>query len=339
MTQIGFSASAQGECNQFLGVTQLDIQVAYLRYLNFSWTDGMLSPSWLLDCKNARTAMLSVPMLVGPQNGTPLPGSGSGQTLSPQNYLNENIPTTMTLTDVAGGVWDTMFSQIFATTASIRPDCILRIGWEQYGNGWYPWNGFSLYSQYSAAYRHLVTLARSYSSSFRFDWNGNVAFASFDPTLAYPGDAYVDYMTTDVYDSFVPGGSAGWIAYQSAVLTNALNYAISRGKPFGLPEFGLFYLGFAGGYGDDPSWIQEAYNWISLNQANIAYACYFQNYAGDPTTDGGGALQRNPLSAHVFSNTFGQWAQDNAAIYNYETSWVPLGAAPGRDNTRLVPRI
>lgn len=270
----------------------------------------MLSPSWLEDCADANKAILSVPMLVGEQTGTPLPDSGSGQTLSPQNPANQDVPTTMTLTDVANGVWDDLFSQVFETTASVRSNCILRIGWEQYGNGWYPWNGVSLYQQYGDAYRHLVRLARQASDAFEFDWNGNIAYAAYDPTAAYPGDAYVDYMTFDVYDAFPPGGSGGWLAYQAAVMQNALTFAISKGKPLGIPEFGLFYLGFDGGYGDDPSWISESYNWIHQNAAHIAYACYFNHYAGDPVGDGGGALQRNPLSAVVFRQLYGTWAQE-----------------------------
>lgn len=316
--RLGLAAALPGEGPTYLKVRNLDIQVAYLSY-NTSWTAGMLSSSWLNACAGAAKAILSVPMLVGPQTGTPVAGSGSGQTLSPQNPSNANTPTTMTLADVAAGAWDTLFSAAFATAASIRPDCILRIGWEQYGNGWYPWNGAALISDYAAAYKHLVTLARAQSASFQFDWNGNVAFASYDPTVAYAaiGSAYVDFMTTDVYNATSPGGAAGWAAYQSSVLTNALNFAISQGKPFGLSELGTFAIGFSSGFGDDPAWMEAAYYWLKQNAPNIAYACWFQNFAGGPTTDGSGALQRNPNMATVFSALFGSWAQENAGLTSH----------------------
>lgn len=312
--RVGFAAAdptnPSSEAAEYLKVRHFGIQAAYLRYLGYSWTDGMLASSWLTEASAADKVNLAVPMLVGPQSGSPVDGaSGSGQTTSPQNPSNVTTPTTMTLTDVAAGVWDNLFGQVFSMIAGIRPDCIIRLGHEQYGNGWYPWNGAGLYTQYGNAYRHLVTLARTYSASFQFDWNGNIAYASYDPTVAYPGDAYVDFMTADVYDGYAPGGAAGWAAYRDAVLTAAVSFAVSRGKPFGFTEFGTFAIGYSSGYGDDPEWLKAAYYWIRQNHANMAFACFFNHYGGDPATDGSGALQRNPQMGAVFKALFGTWAQ------------------------------
>lgn len=296
------------EAQNYLGVRKFALQGVYLRY-NIGWPAGMLATSWITEAAGADNVMVSIPMLIGDQSGSPVAGSGSGQTTSPQNPAGATVNTTMTLTDVAAGLWDSLFNQAIANIASLRPNAIIRIGWEQYGNGWYPWNGAALYSQYTAAYRHLVGLCRAQSAGFTFDWNGNVAYAAYDPTLAYPGDAWVDYMTTDLYDSFNPGGAAGFTAYRDAVLANALAFAVTRGKPFGLSEFGTFVVGFGNGYGDDPAWLRAVHDWCRQNQAKIAYVLWFNHDGGVPSGDGGGSLQRNPQLAAQFRTTFGMWAQ------------------------------
>ena len=104
----------------------------------------------------------------------------------------------MTLTDVAAGVWDNLFTQSFQTIAAVRPDAILRIGWEQYGNGWYAWSGPAQAAAYQAAFIHLVGLARTVSSDFKFDWDGGVSYAGYNPMTqgAWPGAEYVDYISS-----------------------------------------------------------------------------------------------------------------------------------------------
>jgi hypothetical protein len=49
-----------------------------------------------------------------------------------------------------------------------------------------------------------------------------------------------------------------------------------------------------------------------LRPGKIAFVAWFQNLQGRPTTDGGGALQRNPNSAQVFTSLFGAWARQLA---------------------------
>lgn len=312
--QIGFAASdptsPSAEAQTYLAWSHWPIQCVYLRY-NLGWSTGMLASNWVTEGAAADTLIVSVPMLVGDQSGTPIANSGTGQTTSPQTTANVNGNTTMTLADVAAGTWDSLFGQVFQMIADNRPAAILRIGWEQYGNGWYPWNGVGLLSAYANAYKHLVTLARTKSASFKFDWNGNQAFASFVPADAYAliGGSYVDYMTTDVYNAFDPGGVAGFNAFRDAVLYAGLALAKANGKPYGWTEFGTFVSGFANGYGDQSDWLNAAYYFLRQNQNDIAYALWFNHYAGNPAGDGGGALQRNPQMAAEFQLLFGGWQQ------------------------------
>jgi hypothetical protein len=315
--QLGFATPLATDAQQYLKVRTLGVNVCYLDTIAAaSWDHNLNSSNWHGYFPGATTTLITCPILVGPQTGSPLTGSGSGQTTSPQNPSNVTTPTTMTLAAVGAGTWDAQFTTMFNYIATVAPSAILRIGHEQYGNGWYPWNGAALTDDYASAYKRLVGIAKTASSSFRFDWNGNVAYASYDPTVAFPkiGGSYVDYMTCDVYDGFDPGGAAGWAAYQAAVLTNALNYAVASGKPFGIPELGTFAIGYSNGYGDDPAWLLAAYNWLRANQQNIAYVGWFQNFGGDPTTVGGGALQRNPNLAAVFTSLFGAWAQQLVGV-------------------------
>ncbi len=230
-------------------------------------------------------------------------GSGTGQTTSPQNPSNVTTPTTMTLSDVAAGIWDSLFSQTFQTIVAARSSssAILRIGWELYGNGWYPWNGPALASAHQAAYIHLVTLARSTATTyntahstnfaFQFDWNGGLVYAGYDPMTggAWPGASYVDYISGDIYDES-SSGSAGWTQAVSN-MNEGITLAQTNGKLYSMPEFGL------GSNGDDPDWLEAAYYWMRANASSLGYVLYFGNLSGYPN------------SQTIISSLYGAWTQ------------------------------
>lgn len=228
-------------------------------------------------------------------------GSGPGQTTSPQNPSNANTPTTMTLADVASGVWDALFTDCFTTIANAQPNAILRLGWEIYGNGWWPWNGVANAASSKAAYIHLVTVARAVSPTFQFCWDGGLVYNSYDPMTqgAWPGAAYVDYVSADTYDSNI-GGSAGWALVEPAA---GLAFAQANGKLFAIPELGL------ASNGDDYEWINASAQWCQAAGASMGFLLYFNN----PNT-GSNALNQNQQSASVFTQLFGALARQNAGI-------------------------
>jgi hypothetical protein len=213
----------------------------------------------------------------------------------------------MTLADVGNGIWDNMFKKVFQTISAARPACILRIGWEMYGNaGFYPWSGPSLASQHQAAWIDLVTLARSVSSSFQFDWNGGVTYAGYSPWIdgAWPGAQYVDYFLADVYENQGGNrnGSSNWNVI-AASLAPGMAFAQSEGLPFSMPEFGLW--GVNGSYwGDDPAWIEAAYYWMRQNASYLGYVPFYNGSTSSSTN-----LVNCPNSAAVFSSLFGGWAR------------------------------
>jgi hypothetical protein len=308
------------------------------------WTSGdgsgMFDSGWLAHATGHQHVTLNFPPLIGPQTGTPLTNSGSGETTSPYNPSGAAVPTTMTLTDVASGVWDTLYTQGLENIAGTLPTATLRIGGEMYGPGWYPWCGVALGSEMQAAYQHLVTLARSINSSFTFEWNGALDLSTVNGySLAnieslYPGNSYVDYITADVYDT-LPGGNgvASW-ASRASELAGPLAFAQSQGKPYCLTEFGIQnYAQTGAGNNDDPAFIQAAYFWGQANQASLGWMSFFNNPPGGYGTPWDGCLQDNPQTAAIYSALFGAWAQQLAGTITAPRFYTPGFGQIGAINT------
>ena len=112
-----------------------------------------------------------------------------------------------------------------------------------------------------------------------------------DVEAAYPGNAYVDIIGLDAYDT-----STVSAANPSARWNDQLNrpygllwqrsFAAAHGKPMSFPEWGLAdrYIDNLGG-GDNPDYIARMVDWIGAN--NFMYSSYFEVDAGDavPSAD------------------------------------------------------
>ena len=65
---------------------------------------------------------------------------------------------------------------------------------------WYTWSGVKDPAAYVGTWRHAINAMRSVPGAhFTFDWNVSIGFANPEPM--YPGDAYVDLIGADNYDS------------------------------------------------------------------------------------------------------------------------------------------
>lgn len=299
----GSASQGASDSATYLHKTPREIQIEFLDPRQ-AWSAGMASSWYINNLDGAVKGIMSVPMLVGPTVGTP-GSSGTGQSTSPQNPSGATTPTLMTLADVGAGKWDALYTEVFKTIASVRPDCILRIGWEMYGTGgFFNWSGPALMADHKAAFIDLVKCARAVSSKFQFDWNGAGACNGYDPITAgaYPGDEYVDFITGDVYQNWenTGAGAAGW-ANLVSLIQPGFDFAKAHNKPWGIPEYGLWGTG-SGGSGDDPAWLQASYDWLKANEASIGYILYFNNPGSSMS------LQQCPNSAAVFEQTFGTWA-------------------------------
>jgi len=172
----------------------------------------------------------------------------------------------------------------------------LRLGWEFNGN-WYKWsvrNGRAAL-QYAAYFRQIVGAMRSVpGEAFKFVWNPNGGSSHgrpYDQSLAYPGNAYVDYIGTDLYDeSWVQPLTAqnAWAGQLQATwgLDWLASFASAQGKPIVFPEWGVAIRNDGHGLGDDPYFVNQFATWIASN--NVAWTSVFSFDADqqDDITDG-----------------------------------------------------
>lgn len=111
------------------------------------------------------------------------------------------IASGATLSQAGMGAYDEHYRKAAQTLAGYRPQDAqlhIRTGWEFNGN-WFPWSAQGKAADFVAAFRRFVTVFRSVSNRFLFEWNVNVGDVGMDPETAYPGDAYVDVIGMDFY--------------------------------------------------------------------------------------------------------------------------------------------
>jgi hypothetical protein len=168
----GNSVDALKQFEQWLG-RPVDGVLGYTG--NASWEDYDGSVGWATGLWSAidRRVFWSVPLIV---NGASLAQAGAG-------------------------AYDEHYRKAAQTLAGYRPqdpELYIRTGWEFNGN-WFPWNAQGKAADFVAAFRRFVTVFRSVSTRFVFEWNVNVGDVGMDPETAYPGDAYVDVIGMDFY--------------------------------------------------------------------------------------------------------------------------------------------
>lgn len=221
-------------------------------------------------------------------------------------------PTLMTLSQVAAGTWDAAFTTVLNTIKNVRPDAILRPGWEPDGDVTFgfPWCGPECGPSYKLAFEHFSALAKSISSTFQIDYNGIGTTKGYSPYLTdCPNLSSFDFGGKDIYENQAggPSGSSGWSIIASQ-LAAPVAWAKANGKPYSMPEFG-FWAVANGGSGDDPTWLQAAYSWMRTNESALGIICWYNNTASSITS-----LQQCTNSAPVFQSTFGTWAQALAGV-------------------------
>ena len=241
--------------------------------------------------------------------GTPLSGyslaGGAANTDVNNDYLSHFVKLAQNL-----------------VTYGIANQTVIRLGHEFNGN-WYPWqvdtDADAL--NYAAYWRNVVTAMHAVSgaSGIKFCWNGTTdEYDSYPVADAYPGDSYVDYVGTDIYDSsytnntypYPNNDSAADIltrqqnawAFNSGTSNNGLavwkNIAVAHSKPLAIPEWGLC-SGFSNAGLDDPYYIQQMYNFIQDPANNVAFHIYFDVWAND----GNHQISQSPSEGpNVFPN-------------------------------------
>ncbi len=189
------------------------------------------------------------------------------------------LPGVGTLALGATGVYDQYFTVLGQNlVADHEGNAILRLGWEFNGN-WFPWSVATSAdaANFVAYWQHIVTTMRAVpGEKFKFLWNPNSSSPTkYNPADAYPGDAYVDYVGTDVYDNFwgtpfTPG--AAWVhqLVQQWGLDWLAAFAVEHDKPIAIPEWSDEFRTDGHGLGDDPSFVVDMADWFVTN--NVAFA-------------------------------------------------------------------
>jgi hypothetical protein len=185
-----------------------------------------------------------------------------------------------TLAQGAAGQFDTVFKNFGATlVAQGYPEAVIRIGWEFNGD-WYAWAAGKDPQSWITYWRRIVTAMRSVpGAKFKFDWCPGGGRTTFLAENAYPGDAYVDYIGTDVYnqswDPNVDTPEERWNEQVNGMhgLKWHAEFAAAHGKPMSFPEWGTGTREDGHGAGDDPMFIEQMAEWIAAH--NVVYHDYW----------------------------------------------------------------
>jgi hypothetical protein len=194
------------------------------------------------------------------------------------------LPGVGTLAQGATGAYNQYFATLGRNLVSDNEaNAILRLGWEFNGN-WFRWSVANATdaANFVAFWRQIVTTMRAVpGEKFKFLWNPNAPSPTpYTPDQAYPGNAYVDYVGTDVYDNFwgtpfTPSAAWAHQLIQQWGLEWLATFAAEHNEPIAIPEWSDEYRTDGHGLGDDPTFIDNMANWFVDNDVAFANVwCY-----------------------------------------------------------------
>ena len=161
---------------------------------------------------------------------------------------------------------------------------VVRLGKEMNGE-WEPdFVGPSRAEQgaWARCFAREVTAMRSVPGShLLFDWNPNACTRDYPLSAYYPGNAYVDIVGIDLYDTDCASplptspSPASWRTLRSEPLGLAAitRFASAHGKPMSIPEWGLPLQAPAGG--DDPYYVDGMASYVATSK--VAFQAYFNS--------------------------------------------------------------
>lgn len=220
------------------------------------------------------------------------------------------------LAEVAGGEFDTHFTAAAEAMLAAAPEgngaIIARLGWEANFTGLWSWTAIGVEGDYIAAWQRVHGLMRDVSSRFVFDWCLNYVNdpSDYEPETIYPGDAYVDVVSMDLYyrPLYASGTEnppsnpdpVGNFTYVKDTLPRGLDWIVSfaaaHEKPIAVPEWGCAW--------EKPQWVELAASWIG-SLPNLVYHTYFDNNV-DPTHQTRISDGSKGLAGHAYLMHFGE---------------------------------
>lgn len=221
------------------------------------------------------------------------------------------LPGNETATHARGarGDYDTHFRTLATKlrNAGLCDQIIIRLGWEWNG-GWYPWGVVSGSDEddaphFAANFCRITTVFRNVAATsttdpgqmpvnFKFNWCGVRLWSSYNAANAYPGntpaattvtgvsypaypgDNYVDQVGVDVYDTGTWTVLLGSSTSNNNGIARWRQIALDHNKPFTIPEWGLSTTSGTGNF-DNPSFIQNIFNYVQNPANNVLFHSYF----------------------------------------------------------------
>jgi hypothetical protein len=202
-----------------------------------------------------------------------------------------------TLAKGARGSYDSYFVTLARNlVADGEGGAYLRLGWEFNGN-WFKWSVHNAKGavEFAAYFRDVVEAMRSVpGASFKFVWNpngGNSHGRSYRASEAYPGNAYVDYIGTDLYDEAWVQPLTPQNAWQFQLdatwgLDWLASFAAAQDKPIVFPEWGVAIRSDGHGLGDDPYFVNAFAGWITTHDVVWTNMFSYDSTQQDDITDG-----------------------------------------------------
>jgi hypothetical protein len=268
-------------------VTQNGGQVPYaLDFINGTTWSEISDPQWTLQHWTGTSfhMIFAVPML--PDRGASL---ASGAT----------------------GAYDSEFASLATNlVAAGDGNSTLMLGWDplQPGTAWEAVTPAES-TDYRTYWRDIVTTMRSVQgANFAFEWDGGNPTRDQSPSLAYPGDAYVDLVATDAFDNVVPLPDVSRWTTQAQATYGAdwfSQFALSHKKPLAIAKWGLVPARVIGGGGDDPKFVTQLTNWCATHHVAMAVVWDYGIWAIDGPTfpAAASALGDQHLASSLVSGT------------------------------------
>jgi Glycosyl hydrolase family 26 len=201
-----------------------------------------------------------------------------------QSMVPDNAPSNWRELGAAGQ-YDQYATQL--ATNLVREglgDSVIRLGAEANNNADPHSDLGSDPSQYGDWARYWANIAQAMKAvpgaHFLFDWTVNQHVQPIPLDQWYPGDAAVDIVGIDAYDSGVtpsdltPGQRWKKLSNESDGLNAVAAFAQAHGKPLSIPEWGLAPAS-QGGAGDDPTYVAGLASIISNH--DVIYNSIFYN--------------------------------------------------------------
>lgn len=202
---------------------------------------------------------------------------------------------------------------------------VIRLGYE-FDGGWNPFGNLNVMKNmpgnYISTWRNIVNVMRANDPNhlLTFCWNPTDAMVQVDSRTFYPGDEWVDYIAIDTYDfaynNLYPVGTTEptqeqrdrvWFTAELPRINKFADFARMHKKPMIIGEWGLWQLNDKShpSGGDNTSYIQRMFDWMSDPSNNVAIECYFESPAdGNSSLSGVFGKTTFPNSAALYQKLF-----------------------------------